>query len=61
MRKASAAIAEFNPIEITEMHIYLSGDADAKYFEEDEEGLIWEGYKEVHVPEIYIFGNQVND
>ena len=56
LRHGSAAIAEFDEIKITEMYVYLSGDADDKFTEEDESGAYWDGYKEVHVSDIYVFG-----
>ena len=58
VRHGSAAIAEFNPIKITEMTIYISGELEDKYTDVDEDGFYWEGYKEVHVSDIYIFGNK---
>jgi hypothetical protein len=58
VRHGSAAIAEFDPIKITEMVIYLSGDKADKYVDEDESGYVDEGYKEVHVSDVYVFGNR---
>jgi len=58
VRHGSAAIAEFNPIKITEMTIYVSGNAEDKYEDTDEEGYYDEGYKEVRISDIYIFGNK---
>ena len=58
IRHGNSAIAEFDEIKITEMYIYLTGNAEDKFTEEDEAGLYWEGYKEVHVSDIYVFGNK---
>jgi hypothetical protein len=58
VRHGSAAIAQFSPIKVTEMVVYLSGDKADKYTDEDEYGDIEEGYKEVHVSDVYVFGNR---
>ena len=56
MRKASGAIAEFNPITVTEMYLYIEGTEENKYTTEDE--LTGDENLQVNVSEIYIFGNE---
>ena len=57
MRKASGAIAEFNPITVTEMYLYIEGTEENKYTTEDEHTGS-ENNLQVNVSEIYIFGNE---
>jgi len=57
MRKASGAIAEFNPITVTEMYLYIEGSEENKYTTEDEHTGD-ENNLQVNVSEIYIFGNE---
>lgn len=58
MRHGAAAIAEFNPITITEMEFFISGNVDDKYTEQSEGMVIESGYKTVRVSDVYIFGNE---
>ena len=58
MHHGSAAIAEFNEIKVSEIQIVISGEEEDKYTDQSEDFSVFEGYKEVHVSDIYIFGNR---
>ncbi len=58
VRHGSAAIAEFNEITVTEMTVYVSGAREDKYTDMDEAGNYAEGYKQVNMSEVYVFGNK---
>ena len=58
MHHGSAAIAEFNEIKVSEIQIVISGEKEDKYTDQSEDFSVFEGYKEVHVSDIYIFGNR---
>ena len=58
LRHGSAAIAEFNEITVTEMEFFISGELEDKYTDQDEKMQYFEGYKQVNVADVYIFGNE---
>lgn len=58
MRHGSAAIAEFNEITITEMEFFISGDLADKYTDQSADMTVEQGYKQVRVSDVYVFGNQ---
>ena len=58
MKHGAAAIAEFDEITVTEIEMVISGAKEDKYTDRSEDYSVFEGYKEVHVSDIYIFGNR---
>ncbi len=58
VRKGASAMAQFEPITITEMTICISGDEADKYIFTDSTN-VKEEYRAVRVAEIYVFGNEV--
>lgn len=57
MRKGGSAVAEFAPITVTEMYICINADVNNKYVSYDE-AFTQMDYSEIHVSEVYIYGNK---
>lgn len=54
----AAAIASFDKITVTEMSFVISGEKDDKYMEESPDFSVVEGYKQVCVADVFVFGNK---
>lgn len=58
VRKGASAMAQFNPIKVTEMTLYISGNQEDKFVFNDST-FVKDQYRAVRIAEIYIFGKEV--